>query len=504
MNLNKGIKNIIYSILGQVITVAIGIIIPRLVIVSYGSEVNGLMSSISTIITYLALLEAGVGAAAVQAMYKPIAQNDHRGINAILSAVNLFYKKAGMVYLLLIVAIAIIYPFGIRSSLSYWFMFAMIIVNGIPGVISFYFQRKYRTFLETIGDNYILINLGTVTSVVTSIIKIVMLQMGVSILVVQAIYCCSSLIQMVYVYYYTKKNYSWINLGVKPDYKALKQKNAALIHQICGLVTGSTDVVVLSLFCDLHAVSIYTVYNMIFNIVCTSVQSVNSGLQYMLGQAFCKGKDYYKKIINAYETFYITLATSLIFVCYICIVPFLKLYTAGADVNYIDNTLSILFMLVKVMDALRNASLNTICVSGNFNTTQKYAVVETLINVIVSMLSVFKFGLSGALCGTLVAYIYRTFVAVRYANIKILKDSCLHSIRTFLVNGTLLCFLCFVGQYIEFNATNYILFFGKAFIVTVISLVVFVCVNAFADQESVKLIYPAIRNKLTNMIGKKR
>ncbi|MBS5190332.1 MAG: sugar isomerase, partial [Lachnospiraceae bacterium] len=113
-------------------------------------------------------------------------------------------------------------------------MFAMIIVNGIPGVINFYFQRKYRTFLETIGDNYILINLGTITSVATSILKIVMLQMGVSILVVQTIYCCSSLVQMIYVYYYTKKKYPWIDFSVKPDHAALKQKNAALIHQICG------------------------------------------------------------------------------------------------------------------------------------------------------------------------------------------------------------------------------------------------------------------------------
>lgn len=502
MDLNKGIKNVIYSIVGQVITLAIGIAIPRLVIVSYGSEINGLMSSISTIITYLALLEAGVGTAAVQAMYKPIAQNDNNKINSILSAVNLFYKKTGMVYFLLILVIAIVYPFGIRSSLSYWFMFAMIIVNGIPGVINFYFQRKYRTFLETVGDNYILINLGTITSVVTSILKIVMLQLGISILVVQAIYCCSSLVQMIYVYYYTKKNYSWIDLSVKPDHEALKQKNAALIHQICGLVTGSTDVVVLSLFCDLHAVSIYTVYNMIFNIVCTSVQSVNSGLQYMLGRAFCNGKDYYKKIINAYETFYITLATSLMFVCYICIVPFLKLYTAGADIDYIGNSLPLLFMLVKVMDALRNASLNTISVSGNFNTTQKHAIVETILNVIISVLSVFKFGLSGALCGTLVAYIYRTFVAVRYANITILKDSCSHSIRIFLVNGVLLCIMCFVGRYIVFDASNYSLFFGKAFIVTVISLFVFLCVNAFGDREAVKLIYPAIRNKICTRIGK--
>ena len=52
-------------------------------------------------------------------MNKPIALKDNDRINTILSAVNLFYKKAGMVYLLLILLIAIVYPLGIRSSLSY-------------------------------------------------------------------------------------------------------------------------------------------------------------------------------------------------------------------------------------------------------------------------------------------------------------------------------------------------------------------------------------------------
>lgn len=502
MNLNKGIKNIVYSVGGQVITLAIGIMIPRLVIVSYGSEINGLMSSISTIITYLSLLEAGIGAATVQALYKPISNKNKSQINAILSATNIYYKRAGAAYFALIFLISFIYPLVVNSTLSYGFMLVMVLINGIPGALNFYFQRKYRTFLETIGDNYILINLSTITSIVTSVLKIVMLQFGISILIVQLVYCFSSLIQMMYVYYYTKKHYGWINLKVKPNKEALSQKSAALIHQICGLVTGSTDVVVLSMFCDLESVSIYTVYNMVFNIVCTSVQSVNSGLQYVLGQSFYKGMGYYKKIINVYETFYTTLASSLMFVCYVCIVPFLKLYTAGADINYIGNSLPVLFLIVKVMDALRNASLNTISVSGNFSTTQKYAVVESFINIIVSVLAVFKFGLSGALCGTIVAFSYRTIIAIWFANVKILKGSCRHSIKTMLVNGTLIIALCLAYNLTSITASSYIQFFEKAVIATGISVVLFFGVNMIADQESFRIIFQLIKNKMNSRIGK--
>ena len=53
MNIKKGAKNIVYSLIGQVIALGLGIFVPRLIIISYGSEVNGLLTSVSQVITYL-------------------------------------------------------------------------------------------------------------------------------------------------------------------------------------------------------------------------------------------------------------------------------------------------------------------------------------------------------------------------------------------------------------------------------------------------------------------
>ena len=175
MDVKKGMKNVIYSIVGQIIILVIGIMIPRLVIVSYGSETNGLISSISTIITYLSLLEAGIGAATIQALYKPVSENNRDGINSILSATHQYYKKTGIIYLSFVCGIAAIYPLIVKNSFSYWFVSTMVLIVGLPGVINFFFQRKFRTYMETVGDNYILTNLNTITTIATSILKIVLL-----------------------------------------------------------------------------------------------------------------------------------------------------------------------------------------------------------------------------------------------------------------------------------------------------------------------------------------
>ena len=60
-NIRKGFYNLLTSVLGQLITIVLGIVIPRLVLVSLGSEVNGLINSITQALGYASLLEAGVG-----------------------------------------------------------------------------------------------------------------------------------------------------------------------------------------------------------------------------------------------------------------------------------------------------------------------------------------------------------------------------------------------------------------------------------------------------------
>lgn len=496
MNYKKGIKNISYSVIGQLISLAIGIFIPRLVIMSYGSEVNGLLSSVSQIITYLSLLEAGVGTATCQALYKPFTDNDHKSISSILSAANRYYKKTGVAYLSLILVIAFIYPLVIQSTLNYWFVWVLIVINGVPGVINYFYQCKLRTLMEANGDNYILTNLGTFSTIFTSMLKIILLRMNVSIILVQVVYCFNSLVQMIYVHCYVKRKYGWLDLKEKPDYNALKQKNAAFIHQICGLVTNSTDVVLLSIFCDLNTVSIYSMYNMLYNLVYNAILSVNSSIQFILGQSYYKGKEYFCKVIDAYETYYVAIASSLLLVTYVMTIPFLRLYTAGADINYISYTYPILFLAVKILNALRNAATNTISVSGHFEGTKWHAAIESVINLSISIIAVWKFGITGVLMGTIAAFIFRDWISIYYYNHVILKRSCRHSYLITFINLALLAGLAVLSHLIIWRYDSYVLMVLVAAGLSVLSLALFFGVNSLISRESFVLVKNAIKIKL--------
>lgn len=496
MNVRKGVKNIVYSILGQAITMILGIVIPRLVIVSYGSEINGLLNSVSQVVGYLALLEAGVGAAALQALYRPISDDNRDEINSIVSATHHYYRKTGIIYFVITVIMSFVYPIVIKSELDYWFVAVIVMICGIPNVINYFFQGKLKIFLNAVGDSYILTNLQTITSVVASVTKIGLLIVGVNVVAVQSIYCVISLVQMAFIYVYTKRKYPWISIDAEPNSKALNQKNSTLVHQICMLVTNSTDVLLLSVFCDLKVASIYTVYNMVFSLIYNISNSVNGGIQFILGNAYCKGTKYYTKINNVYESFYLGLCAAFMAITYIMILPFLSIYTAGADINYIDKFIPILFVGVEMLRAMRSSSINTISVAGHFKQTRNFAIIESVINLVVSLATVCWIGVYGVLIGTVAAFAYRNIVSIHYSNKQILQRGDGFSIKVILANITTLAIIMLVFFNIEIFVKGYFEWIVCASIVTLAAFVLFLGVNAITSPTSFKMLFEYIKKKI--------
>ena len=69
-------KNTFWNLVYQLTAVVAGFLVPRAIIGVYGSEVNGLVTSLTQFIGYFALVEAGISGAATFALYMPLAQGD--------------------------------------------------------------------------------------------------------------------------------------------------------------------------------------------------------------------------------------------------------------------------------------------------------------------------------------------------------------------------------------------------------------------------------------------
>lgn len=433
-NSKKSIANVITSFLSQIITLGLGIIIPRLMLVNLGSEANGLMSSINTILGYVSLLEAGVGAASIQALYGPVANKSKDEINSILAATNIFYKRTSRMYFAVVLIMTAAFPFTINSGLPTWQIMAVTFLSGMPGVISYYFQGKYQILLRAEGKSYVLTNLTTICHIGTSFAKIILLLCGCNIVTLQIMYMVFNLIQVAYIMLYMKRNYIWLDMSVQPDFEKIAQSKNALVHQVSSLIFNNTDTLILTYGCGLMTVSVYSMYTMLFGMVATAISNF-SGVCFVLGQTFNTDRKKFEKMLDAYELFNMALTFSLFCIANIFILPFLNLYTSGiTDVNYVDVYLPYLFIATYLLSNGRDSSSRVINYAGHFKETQWRSIFESAINITISLICVFKFGIYGVLIGTIAALLYRTNDMIIYANKKILHRSPWKTYRRWLVN----------------------------------------------------------------------
>ena len=168
-------NNLISSLVYQVVLISLSFLIPRLYLENFGSEVNGVLSTIKQIFIYMFLLEAGVGLATTQALYKRIGESDFKSANEVLSATNIYYKRTGIIYLAIILVIAVVYAYVIPTSIDNNVVFLIIILTALPALFSYFVQAKYRILMEVDGRKYVINNSETFMQLASNIAKILVL-----------------------------------------------------------------------------------------------------------------------------------------------------------------------------------------------------------------------------------------------------------------------------------------------------------------------------------------
>lgn len=503
MKAKRSFYNIVFGLISQIVIIAFGIIVPRLFIVKLGSEANGFMSSIIQIFAYMSLLEAGVGGATIQALYKPLATEDKDTMNGILAATSKYYRKTGKYYLSAVIGTSILYPFIVKSQINSINISLVIFFTGMVGVINYFFQAKFKLLLTAEGKSYIITNINLIVNILTNIAKILLLLLNFNIVMVQISYFIINFLQILLIWVYLKKNYKWIDLKVKPDFASISQKNSVLIHQISGMIFSNTDVIILTLFCGLKVVSVYAMYSLVFQMINNIISNLNSGFVFVLGSKYYEDKDEFLNIYDSYESYYMAIVFALYSITFILILPFMKLYTAGiTDINYIDPLLPVLFFLLNLLSFARTPGMNAINIAGHFKKTQNRSILESSINIIVSLIFVSKLGVYGVLIGTITALLYRTNDIIIYSSRHILKRSSWITYKRWFINIILFLIIAIIAAKLNISPNSYVRFLLTGLILLIIIIPIFFVVVSLFDSKSynytleyIKIYFKKFTNK---------
>ena len=397
------------SLLYQVTTLVCGFIVPRLILSHFGSEVNGLVNSITQFLAVIAFLELGVGAVVQSSLYKPLADKDDIRTSKIIASANKFFRKLAVILLVYVVILIGIYPFVIEADFDFVYTATLIAAMSISSFAQYYFGVIDRLLLTADQRGYIQYNSQTATLILNTIACAVLINLGAGIQIVKLTTSLIYLARPIALRLYVNKRYV-INRKITYTEEPIKQKWNGVAQHVAAVVLDQTDTIVLTLFSTLSNVSIYGVYFLVVNGVKNLFISLTSGVQALLGELWAKQEIEELKKTFLWAEWAIHTGVVFVFGCTASlIISFVRVYTNGInDANYIVPVFALLITLANGMHCLRLPYNIMILAGGHYKETQSNYIIAALLNIIISILTVRIWGLIGVAIGTLVAMIYQT------------------------------------------------------------------------------------------------
>ena len=482
------------NIILQFINIISNLILPSLFIGTFGSIINGLISSIKQIFSYVQLIGTGISEATIVSLYKPLDENNYKKISSIYNASAKTFFKTGIFFTIITLLFALIYPALVNTTLDYTSSVLLILIMGIAGASEFFIFGKYKTILIADQKVYCINVIQIITIIIILSCNLLFIKLGYNIVLVTLFSSVAYIFRTVAIFIYMKKKYNFLDKNIPADMSALSKRKAAMAHQISSLILFSSQTIIVSITCGLAEASVYSVYALIFNGLSNLLTTVSSSLLPSFGNLVFSGKKSdIKKIYEIYECIYSIMTFLLITVALLMISPFVSIYTKNiTDVNYLRPELGILFSIGLLITSIRTPLYTLISAYGHYQETKWRAITEMIICLISEVVLVKIFGLPGILYGTIIAYLFSCFFVALYTNKKLLSRKMSELFKRILLNMSILIVLNYLMQFLTNNinySSSYLSWVIIAVIVFTICFFTFLFVNAIIYKSTFYEIY---------------
>ena len=484
----------------QLVATLCGMLIPWIMIDTFGSEVYGATTSIAQFLSYISILEGGIGRAARGELYKPLAEGDNENISRVYLAVKRFFNTIGTAFLVYAVVLAFCYydiaDVGLFTrDYVFWLVIAITIgkfaefLGGYSNITLFNAdQRQYVSNLTVIG-----------TSLVNVLLVVVLSRSGCDLLWVKLGSSLVFAVKPVIYSIYRRKYYTIVRT---PERAKLKNQWTAIGQHMAYFIQNNIAIFALTVFADLKAVAVYSVYHLISYSLRNVVTSFGGGMEAMFGDMIAKNEQ--EALIKEYKRYklILTLLTVALFgTAMVLILPFVELYTAGVtDTNYIQPTFAAFLLVSDGLYCLTLPCYNLPIAAGKLKESRAGAYGEAIISVIVSVVLVFWNPLIGVAAGALVAMVFKGVYLIWFSGRQVLHVKPWMLLREFILSLAVLAGLALLGMKIApwLAIGNYAVWILYGFGVVFVMGAVAVLVGFILHPAAMKRIFTGFRKGWKN------
>lgn len=407
MRLENSIKNIIISLICNLITIIISFITQNILINSLGIEYSGLNGVFSNVISMLAILELGLGSQIIYHLYKPIAENDIKRIKQLMN----FYKKCyNVIAIIMLLLGLLIMPF-VKSfvgnnniSENIYFIYLLFLADS---VISYLIAYKRSILYANQQNRYV--------DLVHILYMVLMNGMQIAVLLTTKNYILYLIIKIICRFLENvlinilanklypeimKHNKEKLDKDTIKDIK--KRVKALVLHRISSYVVLSTDTIIISKFLGLAVSGIYANYILVIDAANTLLSKIFTAVTGSIGNLLVennKEKSYsiYKKMMFVNFWIFGLAGIGMAFT----INPLIEIWIGSEYL--VSNSIACIFALNFYCQGMRRTMETFSSAAGICYENRFVPIIEAIVNIIASIALVTVMGLSGVIIGTIIS-----------------------------------------------------------------------------------------------------
>ena len=501
--MNKGKKSIFNAItaLMQMVVVSItGLVLTKTIISTFGSDYNGINSTVTQIVNAIMILEGGFTLASNVALFSPFSNNDYDEVNGILSATSKRFKTVGVIALAIGVIIALIFPYTVESTMPSWMISALMLTALAPACFNLGVVMKYRVLILTDQREYIISIISTVTFLVGNVLSILLMMKGWSLLVARIMIMLGLFACYFGIIIYCRNRYRWASFKEKPLFEKIKGTGSVLVLKLTSMFYLSFPIIIISTLPEKGTMiaSVYAVYRSVMTVVSNGLGSLTNAPRLGFGALFAENRENDAKyFFYQYEKISCILLSAFLGTTCLLLMPFVELYTSGiTDINYVDKHMAAIMLLTIYFETIHIPSGQMIQMKGDFGASRRIQSIACIVLVISMIAGRLIFGIYGIISAVLLAAIVIAVMEIWYTGKYIFG----RTVSSFVLNAIPCLIVCAVAAAIgmsgKIHSGSYLIFFIQGVIGFASVLVFSLVLYYIADREGMKGVIKKVKRTI--------
>lgn len=407
MRTKNSLRNAIVSIVMTVLTSLVGLIAQKIFINILGTEYLGISGLFSNIISMLGIVELGIGPAIIYNLYKPIQEKDTEKIKSLVH----FYKKGYLVIAFAILGIGLlIIPFlpYIMKDVTISENIVVIYVLFLMDTFASYLIAYKQSTLYANQENYIINSIHIIYIIIMNTLQLLFLYLTHNYYLYLVVKIACRIMENCAISYIANHKYPEIFEGESlPLDKAtsrgiFKRTKGLIYHKIGTFIVDGSDNIIISAFLGVTTVGLYSNYNMILTAVNNLINQAFTAVTASVGNLLVEndvGKKY-KVFKNIYFiNFWFGAVISICFLS--AIQPFVSIWIGP---KFLLSTTVIVVLAINLYIKIMTRTMNTFKeAAGIFYEDRYVPILQSIINIIASIVLLHYFGLAGVFMGTVIS-----------------------------------------------------------------------------------------------------